>query len=442
MDFRTGASREEGELSRQWHGQKRDQPVVNLPGLLACNPAAEAQPRPLTPRLASPTAPPIAPRAGRKMSLEDADHAGWVYKQGSLVRNWKKRFMVLHGRQLTYYDTARLTPSVKAKGSFTLITVELSTEIQNGLLVHGRGGRVLKLYTDSAESTSMWYNRIMEATAAPGNVDRRSLMVSDRYSSLASSSMPSGGASVDLDEELSFLDRIESLPLDDNVVTHSGWLKKEGSRVKSWKRRFFALRGDALSYFDSEDTGAAAKGYGHIKTVEVNDQVANGLDVTFDNGRVLRVSAKTRPDMELWLCKLSDAIEQSNADRANVRQSMAAQRSSFRASMPGTMLKQQQQQQMQMQANNQMRHSLAGVPSRPMGNMSSNVDPAKARYLAASYTQASALDKRQPSSDDGSYLSSMSSTLSTLRDHPGGSTSFVETDSDEYLSDESEGDWI
>lgn len=379
--------------------------------------------------------------------MEDADHAGWVYKQGSLVRNWKKRFMVLRGRQLTYYDTARLTPSVKEKGSFTVITVELSTEIQNGLLVHGRGGRVLKLYTDSAESTSMWYSRIMEATAPSqaAGVDRRSSMAMSmaseqyRYSSMGSS-VPGANSSVDLDDELELMERLDSLPLDDAPVTHSGWLKKEGSRVKSWKRRFFALRGNALSYFDSEDTGAAAKGYGHVKAVEVNDTVANGLDVTFDNGRVLRVSAKTRPDMEMWLCQLSDAIEQANAERHNVRQSLAA-RSSFRASAP-SMLKPQAPPM-------QMRHSLVGVPSHPRGSISADMagkqqqqqqqtPPLPPRQYTSMFTASTSLDKRGSSTD--SYMSSEISS-SSYREQPT-TTSFVETDSDEYLSDESEGDWI
>lgn len=362
------------------------------------------------------------------MSLEDADHAGWVYKQGSLVRNWKKRFMVLHARQLTYYDTARITPSTKEKGSFTVITVELSSEIQNGLLVHGRGGRVLKLYTDSAESTSAWYARIMEATAPPAQgIDRRSsMMAADnyRYSSMGSSA--TGNASVDLDDELDLMDRLDALPLDDAPVTHSGWLKKEGSRVKSWKRRFFVLRGNALSYFDSEDTGAAAKGYGHVKTVEVNDTVSNGLDVTFDNGRVLRVSAKTRPDMEMWLCQLSDGIEQANAERANARQSLAV-RGSFRASAP-SMLKPQPSP---MQA--QMRRSLVSLPSHPMEAVPA--PPLPPRHYSSTYTASGSLDKRQYSDD--SYVSS---EVSTFQEHP--TTSFVETDSDEYLSDESEGDWI
>jgi hypothetical protein len=375
------------------------------------------------------------------MSLEAADHSGWVYKQGSLVRNWKKRFMVLRGRQLTYYDTARLTPSVKEKGSFTVITVELSTEIQNGLLVHGRGGRVLKLYTDSAESTSSWYARIMEATAPAAAVggavmDRRSSMAMSeqyRYSSMASSAP--GAASVDLDDELELMERLDSLPLDDAPVTHSGWLKKEGSRVKSWKRRFFALRGNALSYFDSEDTGAAAKGYGHVQAIEVNDTVANGLDITFDNGRVLRVSAKTRPDMEMWLCQLSDAIEQANAERHNVRQSLAA-RSSFRVSAP-SMLKPPSPPRPQP-----MRRSLVGAlpPMQTPTQLQSQsqTPPLPPRQYTSMFTASTSLDKRGSSTD--SYLSSELSA-SYRGDQPT-TTSFVETDSDEYLSDESEGDWI
>lgn len=129
----------------------------------------------------------------------DGEFAGWVYKQGSLVKNWKKRFMVLRGRQLTYYDTAKVDPTVKAKGSFQVITVELSTDIQNGLLVHGRGGRVLKLYTASAEATSSWYNMILDATAtAPPQ-----FAPPDRFSTLsaASTSKP-----VDVDDEMELLD--------------------------------------------------------------------------------------------------------------------------------------------------------------------------------------------------------------------------------------------
>ncbi|OWZ21718.1 hypothetical protein PHMEG_0003686 [Phytophthora megakarya] len=389
----------------------------------------------------------------------DGEYAGWVYKQGSLVRNWKKRFMVLKGRQLTYYDTAKVTPSVKAKGSFQVITVELSTDIQNGLLVHGRGGRVLKLYTASAETTSAWFNMILDATTvAP---QQFVAAPPDRFSTLsAASSKP-----VDMDDEMALLDRLESLPLSEDgneQVTHSGWLKKEGARVKSWKRRYFVLRGNALSYFNSEDTGAAAKGYGHVKAVEVNGTVTNGLDIKFDNGRILRVSARNSGDMELWLCKLSDAIEAANTEQNNVRQSLAA-RSSFRASSMGgpspSRMKQQYQQQQRMQhyGNNRVRHSLASVPSKPMGSMAEGPEMPQRRTV---------YEKRSSSSfdDSSSGLSSQfsSGSFNHSNSFPDGSapvirptvhtngtnnpqsssgSTFFDSD-DEYDSDDSEGDWI
>lgn len=398
----------------------------------------------------------------------DGEYAGWVYKQGSLVRNWKKRFMVLKGRQLTYYDTAKVDSTVKAKGSFQVITVELSTDIQNGLLVHGRGGRVLKLYTASAEATSAWYNMILDATtAAP-----QQFMAAppDRFSTLsAGTSQPV--SSVDLDDEMALLDRLESLPLSEDgteQVTHSGWLKKEGARVKSWKRRYFVLRGNALSYFNSEDTGAAAKGYGHVKAVEVNGTVKNGLDITFDNGRVLRVSARNSGDMEIWLLKLSDAIEAANAEQNNVRQSLAA-RNSFRTSSIGgpspTMMKQQYQQQQRMMHQQQYgsrstgRHSLASVPSKPMGSVA-EVPEMPQRSTVYEKRSSSSLDDSYISSGLSSQFSSSSynhsnsfpdgsapvarpvvHTNGTAKTQSSSSSTFFDSD-DEYDSDDSEGDWI
>ncbi|KAJ8528612.1 hypothetical protein ON010_g14717 [Phytophthora cinnamomi] len=201
----------------------------------------------------------------------DGEFAGWVYKQGSLVRNWKKRFMVLRGRQLTYYDTAKVGPTVKAKGSFQVITVELSTDIQNGLLVHGRGGRVLKLYTASAEATSSWYNMILDATAAAP----QQFAPPDRFSTLSAAST---AKPVDVDDEMELLDRLESLPMSEDgceQVVHSGWLKKEGARVKSWKRRYFVLRGNALSYFNSEWTYGLPEAPGGRTRLQGATHIAN-----------------------------------------------------------------------------------------------------------------------------------------------------------------------
>ncbi|TYZ57650.1 hypothetical protein PybrP1_003402 [[Pythium] brassicae (nom. inval.)] len=362
--------------------------------------------------------------------LADAQHSGWVFKQGSLVRNWKKRFMVLRGRQLAYYDTASVTARTREKGAFQVITVELSSDIQNGLLVHGKGGRVLKLYTDSAESTRAWHAAILEATtgvAAAGGGRMSSLDA--RYSMLSvASSNNTGGSSVDVDEELELLDRLDSMPLDDGAaggvesIHHSGWLKKEGSRVKSWKKRYFTLHGNTLSYYDSADTGSAAKGYGHVKGVEVNGAKTNGLDIMFERGRLLRVCAKTADDMEQWLCVLSEAIELQNAENQNIRQSIAS-RGSFRMSMPAVAVAKPRVAAMPM------RHSIASAPTPPLAPSPSK--PQQPQLGGSVPANPTVFDKapsttRSLSSSHSSYLEEYA----------------METDSDEYESDDSEGDWI
>jgi hypothetical protein len=239
------------------------------------------------------------------------DFSGWVYKQGSLVKSWKKRFMVLRQKQLTYFDTAQITPKVKEKGSFKVITVELSSDLQNGLIIHGVNGRVLKLYTDSSESTSQWYNAIMEACNNKTNLsgDRATICSNPEQFS-------DNNSSIGVDSEVDLIDRldIQGDIIDDSQVKYCGWLLKEGSRVKSWKRRYFSLRGNVISYFNSADTGNYAKGYGTVCGVQVNMTKFNSLDIQFDNGRVLRVAADTEEEMEKWLAYLSMAANIGKAE--------------------------------------------------------------------------------------------------------------------------------
>nr|CCA24531.1 conserved hypothetical protein [Albugo laibachii Nc14] len=264
--------------------------------------------------------------ASTTTSIRRGQYSGWIFKQGSLVRSWKKRYMVLKGRQLSYYDTDNiLSLKVKEKGSFQVITVELSNEIKNGLLVHGRGGRILKLYTETTEEASGWYNAIMEATVI--SVETAAAIVAGRTSRAGSVGSNETASSIDgntgdslnahkicpdLDEETELLHQSNN---DEIEIDHTGWLWKEGCRFKSWKKRYFVLRGNSLAYFASEDTGASAKGFGRVCAVEVNGQRNNCLDVRFESGRLLRIVVDTQDEMEEWLCKLSDAAHVSNMER-------------------------------------------------------------------------------------------------------------------------------
>ena len=51
--------------------------------------------------------------ADRRTALRDPDAAGYLLKKGHLIPSWKKRYFVLYGRELTYFER---THQVTVKG--------------------------------------------------------------------------------------------------------------------------------------------------------------------------------------------------------------------------------------------------------------------------------------------------------------------------------------
>ncbi|OQR87816.1 hypothetical protein ACHHYP_07976 [Achlya hypogyna] len=216
------------------------------------------------------------------------DYQGWVYKQGSLVRSWKKRYMILKNKQLSYFDTENVTATTKAKGSFAVITIEYAKDISNGLLIHGVGGRVMKLYTESAESCTGWFNAVT------------AVMLGQALSQARASSHSAGR-----DSRMS----VSQQYFDEDNENCSGWLAKEGGRVKNWKRRFFFLQGRSLTYYDNANMAGSAKGNGQVCGVRINREKPLSLDVTFEKGRILRVTADNSEDYDMWFHALTAAVE-------------------------------------------------------------------------------------------------------------------------------------
>ena len=67
--------------------------------------------------------------------------------------------------------------------------------------------------------------------------------------------------------------RMAAEPLDgggaDSARPAVGYLVKQGQRFKNWKRRFFALTGTTLRWYDSEDAHAAGTALGEIDVVSI-----------------------------------------------------------------------------------------------------------------------------------------------------------------------------
>ncbi|KAJ8515473.1 hypothetical protein ON010_g18555 [Phytophthora cinnamomi] len=78
-----------------------------------------------------------------------------------------------------------------------------------------------------------------------------------------------------------------------------GWLRKEGARVRSLKRRYFMADGNKLYYF--EQIGEAPRGNGIVKSAIPNDTYPNCLDFNLTSGRTLRVVAESPDEIRSWL---------------------------------------------------------------------------------------------------------------------------------------------
>lgn len=134
--------------------------------------------------------------------------AGWVFKEGSLVRSWKKRFLVCKRAELAYYKNTDKENHAQLLGAMTAAQIERVPDITNGLLIHGTEGRQLKIFTDTKVECDRCYAALTKYCKVP----------------------PSAGH-----EEAGVPHRV-------------GWLEKEGQHFRTWKRRYFVLRGTQWTY--------------------------------------------------------------------------------------------------------------------------------------------------------------------------------------------------
>ncbi|KAF4317808.1 hypothetical protein JM18_005499 [Phytophthora kernoviae] len=205
---------------------------------------------------------------GRVVASSYCDHSGWGYKQGSIIKNWKRRYFVLKGRELIYF--AERSPSGKGideKGRLKICSVEFTPEFTNALVARGElKNQAVKMQVDSNAESDEWFRKISEALQAA----KDELMA-------AGGSQQGAGA---------------------GAVSMQGWLLKEGQNFKTWKRRYMTLRDRTIQYHakpNEKPLGAT-----RVNAVNINPSRPFALDIYSDNNRILRVTAETFAEIEAW----------------------------------------------------------------------------------------------------------------------------------------------
>lgn len=225
---------------------------------------------------------------------------------------FKKRYCKLRDVVCKFYDNK----SEKANDydKHMIMSVMPIPHVNHGMQLMTHKNEILYLYTEIAEDYDLWFNAFDEGILSA----QRSKAVRSR----SVKNLPMGDSPDDklakkkLYKTYSNLSRSSS---DSSKVTISkhGWLHLITPKLlfgTSAKRRFFRLYGNDLSYFDVNMEGRQAEGNGKVHAVKLASEPLQ-LDVTVEDGKVLRLQAKTDTELLEW-----KNVLESSASIANVNQ--------------------------------------------------------------------------------------------------------------------------
>lgn len=248
-----------------------------------------------SPSLLSPHAQQQASELSRSNSLErykQARKTGWLRKQGQLIKNWKRRYFLVDGKLLYYFEQVNESP----KGNGVVVKVEVNTSVANCLDIHLEGGRILRVAADSPQEIRSWYQHLKSQSKTGSN---RS--VGSNPTELSASTLEAAG-----------LPRPENASKSAPLEPGRGWLIKKSKNFNTWRRRYFVLSGKRLKYFEHGESDPAPLSSGIVRDVTLGTQRPFCIDVHFRHGRILSIVASNAEEMTMW-CQVLDEAAHSQA---------------------------------------------------------------------------------------------------------------------------------
>ncbi|ETL33880.1 hypothetical protein F441_14129 [Phytophthora nicotianae CJ01A1] len=280
---------------------------------------------------------------------EDNGFRGWLLKKGQNFKTWKRRYFVLESSRLAYSASA----DSEVLGSGVVFEVDVGNLRPFCLNIRFQNGRMLHVVAPTHEAFSKWFDVLRRASnlaesflsqsngtavfdeefdndigenANDVDVEFTEEDYAEYERSLRDGEGPSLWiAAMQNKPEYDALSSSASEQDDQQVVEERnstdliprnesqgcvGWLKKEGGKVKSWKRRYFTLYGSKLSYYKSEK-GSLLRSVSVIN-VEPHPSVSLGLTVSTVGGRKLIVQAESNGEFNKWLNAIQEAVAEAS----------------------------------------------------------------------------------------------------------------------------------
>ncbi|KAF0690327.1 Aste57867_18258 [Aphanomyces stellatus] len=295
--------------------------------------------------------------------------SGYLTKRGHVVTNWKTRFFVLRaGGRLSYYADEGMK---KKLGEVHLEKVSPWSGETNGFMFYTTKQIAYYVYASSNQERRRWLEALTDFYVEPESVDcegyltKRGHLVPSyrlRYfvlsgmtikyfadetayrsgaSALAEMEVKSGGrwdgestglfvktstgstlflcaeSVPELQKWLEALAKIMGVADKPTPISCAGWLTKQGHKRKSWKKRYFVLRGTTLTYYPDFDTANTrlTKPLGEVTVRDVGawDGEQNGFTFTTHDNVPYYVFADTERDQAKWLAALRKLFESNTS---------------------------------------------------------------------------------------------------------------------------------
>lgn len=213
---------------------------------------------------------------------------GWMRKQKETLRSWARRYFMLNGKVLTYYDSE--DTSRPARGVLEFVDVTALTTENNGLSLHLVGGKEVRLIADTHVAYTAWMAVLSAAVKKPRANN--------------SKTYKEGWAHCLTDEEV-------------------------------WTRYYVMIKNDSFSCYESEEEHAELALSGLVRSVDEWDGKRYGLVASLNRARKIKLAFDSAEEKMSWFLTLEFAVSYGTA-RMKKESSMKAAAMQNPASRPSS----------------------------------------------------------------------------------------------------------
>lgn len=265
-----------------------------------------------------------AAKSAASAQRASATLASMVYQEGHLSissesdKSWKTRWVVLKENRLLFFK-ARADPEPKSTLLLSCAHVKTTTLDRINTFELVVPGDVFYLQADNSSDFFLWMDlirtsqKLFKSSQVPGSSTSSQLLPptstdGERISPRASIYSGTSPTSV------SALNTSGGAPSGIQEVYRTGWLYKQGQKVKNWKKRWFVLKDNKLTYYSGKNEKtpkgsialslAVPKDGAHEAGTSIKGLSDHTYTYTFEivvTGRVYYIAATSEMETKEWI---------------------------------------------------------------------------------------------------------------------------------------------